>query len=275
MSPPRLGIPAVASLVAVLCVAPGSLTRAQEAPPTLTREAMREFLLTAKVVKSIGIGKGVTRPVRLTLSDGTLTHDAAFQGVDERKVKVEFAAGGREVNFVDSFHFNIAAYEVSGLLGLQDMMPVTVERRWQGRLGSWTWWIDAMMDEQRRLDEKITPPDVEAWNRQIYRMRAFAELVADTDRNLGNVLITHDWSLVMIDFTRAFRLSKQVSVKGLPRCDRRLLDAMRNLDADAVERVAGKHLSKYEVQAMMARRDAIVAHFDKLVAEKGEAAVLY
>ena len=29
--------------------------------------------------------KGVTRPLRLTLSDGTTTHDASFQAVDERK----------------------------------------------------------------------------------------------------------------------------------------------------------------------------------------------
>jgi len=236
---------------------------------------MREFLRSAKVIKSTEIGKGVTRPLQLTLTDGTLTHDAAFQGVDERKIKAEFAAGRTELNFVDSYHFNIAAYELAGLLGLQEMMPVTVERRWQGRLGSWTWWIDAMMDEQRRLDEKVRPPDAEAWNRQIFRMRVFAELVADSDRNLGNVLITHDWSLVMIDFTRAFRLSKEVSVKGLPRCDRRLLEAMRSLQAAAVERAAAKHLSKFEVQALMARRDAIVAHFDKLVAEKGQAAVLY
>jgi hypothetical protein len=29
--------------------------------------------------------RGVTRSWRLTLSDGALTHDAAFQAVDERK----------------------------------------------------------------------------------------------------------------------------------------------------------------------------------------------
>jgi len=36
-------------------------------------------------------------------------------------------------------------------------------------------------------------------------MRVFSQLVYDTDRNLGNVLISEDWHLWMIDFTRAFR----------------------------------------------------------------------
>ena len=35
----------------------------------------------------------------------------------------------------------------------------------------------------------------------MYRMRLFAQLIADTDRNTGNVLITSDWKLWMIDFT--------------------------------------------------------------------------
>ena len=34
-------------------------------------------------------------------------------------------------------------------------------------------------------------------------------------------------------------------------------------------------LNGYEVEALMKRRDAIVAHYDRLIAEKGAAAVLY
>ena len=50
----------------------------------LTAEQQRAFLLEAKVVESRLIGRGVTGSSRLTLTDGTTTHDAAFQTIDTR-----------------------------------------------------------------------------------------------------------------------------------------------------------------------------------------------
>jgi recombination DNA repair RAD52 pathway protein len=46
---------------------------------------MEQFLLTAKVVTSQEVNKGITNILRLTLTDGTLTHDAHFQSVDRHK----------------------------------------------------------------------------------------------------------------------------------------------------------------------------------------------
>src|SRR6202162_6195846 len=45
--------------------------------PTLTKEQIKQFLLTAKVVKSRHTSKGITDPWRLTLTDGTVTQDAS------------------------------------------------------------------------------------------------------------------------------------------------------------------------------------------------------
>ena len=73
-------------------------------------------------------------------------------------------------------------YEVAKLLGLEHMMPVTVERKYKGHRGSLSWWIDdLMMNERERLERKIRVPDIEAWNRQMYRKWVFAQLVYDTD----------------------------------------------------------------------------------------------
>ncbi len=58
------------------------------------------------------------------------------------------------------------------------------------------------MDESDRLKKKIQPPNPTDWNNQMYRMRVFSSLVRDTDRNLTNVLITPEWKVMMIDFTR-------------------------------------------------------------------------
>ena len=50
----------------------------------LDRAAQAVFLRTAKVLRSQTLSTGVTSPFRLTLSDGTVTHDASFQSVNER-----------------------------------------------------------------------------------------------------------------------------------------------------------------------------------------------
>ena len=57
--------------------------------PALTKEQIKQFLLTAKVVKSRQSNKGITNPWRLTLTDGTVTHDASFQAVDEHKARMQ------------------------------------------------------------------------------------------------------------------------------------------------------------------------------------------
>ncbi|HXH07698.1 MAG TPA: hypothetical protein VNI83_14035 [Vicinamibacterales bacterium] len=59
------------------------------------------------------------------------------------------------------------------------------------------------------------------------------------------------------------------------RCDRELPARLRALDAGAFERRTKGHLSRPEIRAVLARRDLIVAHFERLIAEEGEAAVLY
>lgn len=252
------------------------------APPAaaqLTREQQAEFLRTARIVDSAPIGKGVTRPWRLTLSDGKLTHDAAFQSVDERSGVQTFGKGRRpELNFTDSWRFNIAAAELAVLLGIPDMVPVSVERFWNGKRGALTWWVDdVLMDEEERRKNNVSPPDAEAWNRQDLKMRVFTQLAYDTDRNQGNIIITKDWRIVMIDFTRAFRAWRRLPnpIHILRRCDRSLLEGMRRLTRDDIERTMRDHLTTFEINALLARRDIIVEHFDGLVAKMGEEKVLY
>jgi hypothetical protein len=270
----RLTLLAAAFVVSLFGGAAGQSAVTTEA--SLAKEQIRQFLLTADIVRSREIGKGVTGGLRLTLSDGQLTHDAAFITVDERKTTMNFRKGGTEFNFVDSYHYNIAAFGLAELLGLDDMMPVIVERSVQSRRGALSWWIEDAMEEGDRLKRKLDPPDPLAWNKQMYRMRVFSKLVQDTDRNLGNVMITPDWKIWMIDFTRAFRLRKSLDKTGdLTRCDRRLLDALRTLTKAQIKERTWPHLNEWEIDAVLARRDLLIEHFERLVAEKGESVVLY
>jgi hypothetical protein len=261
-------------ITGVVCLACTRLV-AGSGEPTLTKEQIKQFLLTAKVVKSERAQKGITDTWRLTLSDGTLTHDASFQSVDEHRPKMQLASGP-ELNFVDSYKYNIAAYQLAELLGIEDMLPVYVERDWRGKAGSLSWWLPVKMDEVERHKRNLTPPDQDAWSNQMYKIRVLDQLVYDTDANLTNVLIGEDWKIWRIDFTRAFRWSKDLrNPKDLVRCDRQLFERLKALDENEVTQKTKHYLNKEEVKAVMARRDKIVAQFQKLISEKGEKEVLY
>jgi len=274
------GILAVLLLTSLALPAPSFAQTSAPAPaPELTLEQMKDFLKNARVIRTRSTTKGITAPKRVTLSNGTVTHDAVFQAIDEHQM-VANLKGSRgattELNFVDSYKYNIAAYNIAGLLDLDHMMPVYVERRWNGQVGSISWFVETMMDEGERLKKKVEPPNASDWNYQMYRMRVFASLARDTDRNVGNVLITPDWKVMMIDFTRAFRLQPElIYAKDLGKIDRKLLAKLEELSADAVKKVTDDFLTKSEVEAVMKRRDLIVAHFKKLIAELGEDKVLY
>jgi hypothetical protein len=130
-------------LMAAFVLYPLTLNAADE--PTLTKDQIKQFLTNAKVVSSHGAKKGITDTKRLTLSDGTITHDASFQTEDKHKNQEVFSDGHVEINFVDSYKYNIAAYMLAELVGFDDMMPVYVERKWDGQTGSLSWWVDVMM----------------------------------------------------------------------------------------------------------------------------------
>ena len=240
------------------------------ATPSLAPEDMEAFLLKAKVTNRRDAGSGVTGSSRVTLSDGRLSHDAHVQAVDV--ARAVFTAGkASEVNFKDTYRYNIAGYRLARLIGL-DHVPMSVERNIEGKLAAVTWWVDdVQMDEGARLKKKTMGPDVQRFAKQIQVMKIWDELIQNKDRNGGNLLWTSDWSMWLIDHTRAFRLGKElVAPADLTRCDRRLLEGMRALTAESLAKATGDSLTKEEQGAVLARRDLIVKHFDDRIAKLGE-----
>jgi hypothetical protein len=269
----------LAIAVALALSVTARLSADQPAPAT---DSQLAFLKTAKVVAAKPIGKGITGALRLTLSDGSLTHDAAFQAVDQASKAQDIRQGRKragELMFVDSYRYNIGAWELARLIGLDYMMPATVERRHNGAIGALSWWVDdVLMDQEERERTSANPPAGQhvTLARQWQLMLIFAELVRDTDRNKGNVLYTRDWRLIMLDFTRAFRTQGVLRAPdNLLGCDRNVLAKLRTLTAADISEAAGRHLTKQEISALLQRRDLIVEHFDKLVMQRGEAAVLF
>jgi hypothetical protein len=266
----------VAILVTFTCAVPlaGGQTPAVATAPSLTQEEQAAFLLNARMGRLRNAGAGVTNSKRATLTDGTITHDAHVQTVDV--AQSVFQAGKKsEINFKDTYRFNIAAYRLSTLLGLR--VPVSVERRVNGAMAAVTWWVDDVaMDEEGRNKRKTLGPDPTRTTQQLYVMRFWDELIGNRDRNQGNILWTKNWDLWLIDHTRAFRLNPALtSPERLTRIDRDVLDRLRGLTRESVEKAVGESLKKDELNALMARRDALVKHFDARIAQAGEANVLY
>ena len=274
----RAALPGV--LAIVWLVGSVSLLAVQEgaavARPVLTDAQMEDFLLKAGISEVKGVNKGVTNSRRATLSDGRITHDAHIQTVDISKTLFQPARGPAEMNFKDSYRFNIVGYRLARLLDLGNV-PVSVERRIQGTPAAVTWWVDdVLMDEGQRRKKQPTGGLSPKTAGQIHIVRVFDELIANTDRNAGNLLWTTDGEMWMIDHTRAFRLDKKLKTpKLLERCERGLLEKMRGLTAETLSREVGDSLSKYEIEALLARRDEIVKLFEGMIAQRGESAILY
>lgn len=249
--------------IAIATLVAGAPSAQAPAPP-LDDKAIEQFLLEAKVVRTRAAGKGITGSLRATLSDGTLTHDAQIQTIDEFKREFH-GPKGIERDFRDSWTYNVAAYRVARLMGM-DMVPVSVERVWNGQRGAFTWWLDnVLMDEERRVKDNVQPPRPDCWLEQMHIVRMFDALIDNTDRNLGNIIYTKEWRIWAIDHTRAFRRAPvPPGVAKLTKIDRGALAGLKALDFEALKREIGRYIPDAEIRLLLSRRDALVTQYNKL-----------
>jgi hypothetical protein len=262
-------------LLASAACAQTAVAPPQSKAPQLSDAEQQAFLKTARVVSKQVLDSGSTKSVKASLSDGKLTHDAHIQCVDVFKSEWRGAEGTVERNFRDSWKFNIAAYRLAKLLGF-DNVPMSVEREIDGHLCSVTWWVDNVwLVESQRRDKGIKPPATDEWVNQLNTVRVFDQLIYNMDRNQGNLLITPEWKIWMIDHTRAFRpTAKLQKPDNLRRVDKVLLDKLRTLNASVLAKELGPWLRAEEISSLLARRDAIVRYFEQQIREKGEDEVL-
>ena len=263
-------------LVLFLILILPAAARAQQQPWTpssLETRAEREVFLSKANIVTEAPGDG-RLSWRVSLDDGNRKHDAGVETAD-----------GSDPTRRD-YRFNVAAYELNKVLELNLVVP-SVERLMSGRPASLTWWLDNVaMNEMDRRRERIDPPDLQSWNRQMQAVRVFDELISNAYRDTSpalylnsvwdNLLITSDWTIWITDHTGAFRTRKELAdPESLTRCPRTVLSRLRALNRELLQQTLGKYLSSQQIDALDVRRAVLVRHFDDQIVSNGEAAVLY
>ncbi len=249
--------------------------------PFRSYEEIEEFLATAPIARLQVLRGGVTLPLKLTLNDGRIRMHAVFRDVKEFKHMWK-GAETWTVRFRDDYRFEVVAYRLSRLLGLDNVPPTVLRefdrvggRRVVPKRGSLQAWVENAMTERSRPRDQ-TPPDPLRWARQYHLMIIFDNLVYNQDRNQGNILIGPDWKLWFIDATRAFRFQHQLpQPKAIVWCERRLWGRLQELDDVRLREGLREVLERPELDALLARRRRLVRHIGKLIERKGEQAVLY
>jgi hypothetical protein len=243
----------------------------------LEGEAAERFLATATIVSMTPVGRGVTRPQKVTLDDGTRVLHAIWKGVDELRHKVTRSdKGSFQIGFRDSYKYEIAAYELDKLLGL-DLVPPTVSRRIDEKDGSLQMWVEGAFSEIDRQEKNLRPSNNGRWSQDFYKVQLLNQLIYNTDTQNGhNLLYDPDFRIYAIDHSRSFRLYSELSAeKELRRFSRSVLDRLRGLNRAQLEDRLGPWLSGKEIDSLLKRRDLIVELADSLVAQWGESVVLY
>ena len=158
--------------------------------PFQDHAAIREALRSAEVLSREKIGRGVGGAEKLVLELGDTRFHAAFRTVDVTKRPPPTGGATKPtMKYRDAAIFEAAAYELSELLGI-GRVPPTVVRRIGDQDGTVQIWIEGTTPEVVLVEQRgLQPPDQARWRRQKQMMYVFDSLIANTDRNQGNLLI--------------------------------------------------------------------------------------
>ncbi len=219
-------------------------------------EAIEASLRHGVITHIRDIPVGITKPRRAYLAPGGAVSSMAWKPLPNGVLHGK----------MESYRSEIAAYLLSRHLGL-DMVPPVVEREIHGVKGAAVFWIEGV-----KAWDPASPPRAPGanWARQTSRMFMFDQLIANIDRNQGNLLYDEAGHVFLIDHSRAF--TSKPDLVGLPapqQFDPALWGRIDALTHDELERVLGPWLTGPQVEAVVTRRDAMRRHVARQVRERG------
>lgn len=241
--------------------------------PFETHEEVLRFLAEAKVVSQKELSGGVNRPLKMRLEKDGVAANAIFRIVDVRHKRAKLD-GKLVIDFHDSYIYECAAYELSRLLGI-DNVPPCVKRKIERTEGTLQLWVENATTEKKRRGTGQEPPKILPWLRQKQTMRIFDAVAYNFDRNLGNMLIDEDWKLWFIDHTRSFRKSNRIdNIEKIIWCDRAVWERLQALDKRQL-RPLRAYLTGFQIELTLERRDKVVNYLRERIDRMGEGAVIF
>jgi hypothetical protein len=193
------------------------------------------------------VGSGTTEPMQVGLAANGRRAKAIFKVIDD---------DGRR------YAHEVAAYKLDRLLGL-GMVPPTIVREIDGRVGSLQLWVENAVSEVDRRDENLQPADSEAFQKELNAAAVFDLVIFNIDRNGSNMLISPaDWRIHLIDHERAFA-AKMPSMPLVDDARSRLDDGisrwLATIDGDVVRAAVGSLLSDEQITALLARVELLLS----------------
>lgn len=245
--------------------------------PFQDHDTIREVMASARIVSREKVGRGVAGVEKLLLEHDGIRFHAAFRSVDvTARGSASTGIQNSRKKYRDAAIFESAAYELSELLGIGRVPPV-IERRIDGLKGTVQIWMEGTRAEVELIQsDQLQPPDVLRWNQQKQIMKVFDNLVGNSDRNQGNLLIDHNWNIWFIDHTRAFkRSSRLINIDALTACERRLWSVLREIEEETLRQRLKPYLESREVKRLLDRRGFLIRRIQKMIDERGEEDVLF
>jgi hypothetical protein len=170
-----------------------------------------------------------------------------------------------------SYKLEIAGYKLDRVLKL-DMVPPTVEVRYQGEAAAMQLWVENARMLKELNAENLRAPDPIRWAFQLRRVHAFEDLVANLDKQEGSPIVDPQWNLIVLDHSLGFAdtLAEPYEIgKTLSQIDRAFFERIKALDRATVQSAIGDLVGARALDALWVRRDKIVKAFERLAAEKG------
>jgi hypothetical protein len=225
------------------------------------REKWEEFLKTAELqgLWQMKSRDAITKPWKITLKEDDITRYALWKDIE-----------GWHGGYLENWRYEIAAYLLDKYLEL-NMIPPTVERVVMSKQGSCQLWVECEMNLKEKVKQLIAIPHdyLTSWNSAIFLQRTFNDLIANEDRHQGNILITEDWRVILIDHSRCFRKTKQFKKELIfPIEDEKakvffvfpkaFVEKIKTLNLEVIKDVVGGYLKKEEIEAIIARKKLIL-----------------
>jgi len=242
--------------------------------PLRTDDEVLDFLASAEIVDSGGVGEGVAKAQWMILERDGVRMRAIFHDIDQKLDRIRIG-GAFYLRFTDSWRAQCAAYELSRLMGL-DNVPPTVQRRIGGNRGSLQAWVEDGMTDMKRREKQLKPPDYRRYVQDGRIMQVWDNLIYNIDRHAGNILFDPDWNVWFIDHTRAFEFKTDLlDEEQITQIERSFWEHLRRVDDESIREVLQPYIGGSDISALLQRRRKIVDRFDQLIEERGEGAVVF